>query len=471
MRRRISALAPGLIAALAACLALVSLAAYAAPALYSRYMADDYCTAATLLDEGLWGSQVYWYTHWSGRYAFTLAISLVHVLGPAFVPILIVAILLLWLAGVAWLIRTWARTGWSLAALLAACLLLAALGVAPNLYQSIYWITGALTYVFPLILWCGMLAILIGAGRKDVPASAAAALGYGALSFIAAGFSEVVAVSQLALLALIGGAAVWHGGADVRRRVAGLLLAGLAGTALALAVIALAPGNAIRRELLPEPAGLLAVLQASLYDVYIFSVKTVRGRPELLALAWSAGLLAGLARRAGDPAAGMQPAWMVLEVPAVTALGVLAGILPYEYAVGSYPDGRVLIVAGFILVAGLGAWGWAAGGLLADRMLPATGAPRFVRIAGGLLLGVLLAAALPHSLPATAELSSDASQFAAAWDQRDQQLRRAASRGAEELSVASLTHLGGLAEIGYDPGEWVNRCVARTYGLKRVTAK
>jgi hypothetical protein len=31
--------------------------------------------------------------------------------------------------------------------------------------------------------------------------------------------------------------------------------------------------------------------------------------------------------------------------------------------------------------------------------------------------------------------------------------------------------LAGLAEIGHDPEEWINRCVAGTYGLGSVVAK
>jgi hypothetical protein len=30
--------------------------------------------------------------------------------------------------------------------------------------------------------------------------------------------------------------------------------------------------------------------------------------------------------------------------------------------------------------------------------------------------------------------------------------------------------MGGLAEIGKDPTEWINRCVANSYGLERITS-
>ena len=38
---------------------------------FSRFLADDYCTNATLVGRGFLGSQAYWYLSWSGRYSFT----------------------------------------------------------------------------------------------------------------------------------------------------------------------------------------------------------------------------------------------------------------------------------------------------------------------------------------------------------------------------------------------------------------
>jgi len=62
--------------------------------------------------------------------------------------------------------------------------------------------------------------------------------------------------------------------------------------------------------------------------------------------------------------------------------------------------------------------------------------------------------------------------YATAWDERDQKLRLAANDSLEIVYAASLPHMGGgLAEIGFDPDEWINRCVASTYGIDQVIAK
>jgi hypothetical protein len=61
--------------------------------------------------------------------------------------------------------------------------------------------------------------------------------------------------------------------------------------------------------------------------------------------------------------------------------------------------------------------------------------------------------------------------YAATWDHRDQVLRQAAIESPGVQAVASLRHMGGLAEIGDNPDEWVNVCVADTYDVEAVVAK
>ena len=87
--------------AVAACSA--ALLAYAELGRFSRYVADDFCTAGILRDYSFLGAQRYWYLNWSGRYSFTLAITaLERLFGLPIVPLLPALVLALWL-GVAFL--------------------------------------------------------------------------------------------------------------------------------------------------------------------------------------------------------------------------------------------------------------------------------------------------------------------------------------------------------------------------------
>src|ERR1051326_9015731 len=61
------------------------LLAHAYLGFFTRYMADDYCTAASARD-GLLAMQKHFYLGWSGRFAFTFTIGLVESLGVWVVP-------------------------------------------------------------------------------------------------------------------------------------------------------------------------------------------------------------------------------------------------------------------------------------------------------------------------------------------------------------------------------------------------
>src|SRR5215469_13016846 len=88
-------------AALAAALAL-PLLVYAAVGGYARYVADDFCWAGILRTEGFVQAQVYWYTVYSPRYAFTLLVNLTELAGPAIVPALPAAAIVACVASFTW---------------------------------------------------------------------------------------------------------------------------------------------------------------------------------------------------------------------------------------------------------------------------------------------------------------------------------------------------------------------------------
>ncbi|HTD78464.1 MAG TPA: hypothetical protein VK898_12560, partial [Chloroflexota bacterium] len=54
---------------------------YASIGAFSRYTADDFCWAGTLRAEGFFNAQVFYYTVYSPRYAFTFLVNLVELAG------------------------------------------------------------------------------------------------------------------------------------------------------------------------------------------------------------------------------------------------------------------------------------------------------------------------------------------------------------------------------------------------------
>ena len=139
-------------------LMLAALAVYAYLGIFTRYMADDYCSLSTLRQAGFWGAQVQWWQDWSGRYSFSFLITLVELLGVGIVPILPALAIALWLFSMVWgcrpLFQKLKISYYSPAGIFAAS---AALWITyrsiDDYPQVVFWQTGILTYPVSLILF------------------------------------------------------------------------------------------------------------------------------------------------------------------------------------------------------------------------------------------------------------------------------------------------------------------------------
>ncbi|MFQ5923803.1 MAG: DUF6056 family protein [Anaerolineales bacterium] len=457
-------------------LALIYLASF------SRFLADDYCTHSTLVEQGLFGSQAYWYLNWSGRYSFTLLVNLTELLGSSFTPLLIALTVPLWLGLLTVSLRTVLRalsgaSSWGLSLLLGSLILVATMNGTPDMYQSLLWQTGLVTYVVPLILgtaYLGWIASLLMRGTSEEIRRWEWAVSL-VWAFVAGGFSETYVSMQIAgLLALSAASFVprWQRNLSPIR---GVVLAGLAGSLLSLLAIVGAPGNQVRRSLMPDPGNLLSIVGWSIRHAFAFVAKSIIGAPvtSLLAMAlplcaavflWSASTIAPplqnrSARRASD---------IHLVIPAATFLLILASIIPSVFATSAYPAERSLITAQYALISSLVLWGFTLGYLGGSAIRRWAGARKVW------LGAIVLALTLIGSLATTQRILGwlpDAREFSVAWGLRDASIREALDRGDTEMEIASLSHMAGLAEVGFDPDEWINICVADSYGLASVVAK
>jgi len=465
-------------------LAILPLAAHAYQGTFSRYLADDFCTADSLARMGFVPSQAHWYLTWSGRYMSTLMISLAQSVGPRLTPWLPSLVLLAWVAAGLYLAHrlhtVGAPTAWAVGLPLVTLHAFATLEGAPSVYQSLYWQTGMVTYLLPLILllvyggWLWPLAI----GRAHPRVLGAGCMLSLGSAFLLGGFSETYVALQTSVLGL-GLLLVWTlSGRGGRLRGSALVGCGLAGSILSGLALALAPGTQVRIGLMPPRPDAARLIEATLRDGYLFLARTVKEMPEGIALAILIPLLlillhnsreATLAKE-GD-ASRRKMALALVILPVLTPLLMLSTIAPYEYAISSYPDARVLVAPVFTLIGGLVLWGACLGRLLAQLVAPWPTRANVLVIA---LAAAAVAALATASVRETSEILGTVEvsrAYAESWDTRDMRLRQARAAGLESVAAASLRHMGGLAEIGRDPNEWINRCVAGTYGLGAVVAK
>jgi hypothetical protein len=431
----------------------VPLLVYAAIGSYARYTADDYCWAGVLRTEGFFRAQMLWYTGYSPRYAFTFLVNLAELAGPAIVPILPAVAIGTWVATLTWTlwqfgVRLGARSRLTSAVLLAELIALATLQTAPDRPQSVYWQTGLLTYLLPLIL----ATLLIGWIHRAVVEQR---LGWGtvalstAITFVAGGLSETYLIPQNVALTLALATALLLG----RNRVGTVHLgAALAGGVLALLAIVVAPSTASRVD--GTPADLWLASSAALATGGVQVLRLARFFPvvALLCILLPAAL--------GQASTRVAPRWLWLSL-AIALAAVPFAYFPSFYAQNGNPPARALIVPGAIFIAMLVFVGYA---LAQSRAIGIVPVGLRTALAIGLALVPLWIAA--SSLPDRAL----AAEQAARWDAEDQHIRASRDAGQLDVTVARLPRYLGEEFVSADRGNWFNVCVARYYGVRSIAA-
>jgi uncharacterized protein DUF6056 len=406
---------------------------------YSRYTADDFCWAGILRTQGFVNAQVHWYTQYSPRYAFTFLVNLTELVGPAIVPVLPVAAIAVWLAALTWTISQFGATRWR-SLVLAQVAALATLQTAPDLPQSLYWQTGLLTYLLPLVL----ATFLLGWIARDANRWWAYAVSL-LVTFVAGGLAETYLIPQNVALTLALVVAVRY----QRRRAH--LAAALIGGIVALAVIVLSPSMDTRVE--GTPADLWLASSAAVATAAFQAVRLLRFFPLTVLLSLAVPALLGEAL----PRINRQTVTVVTVVVLIT---LPFSDFPSFFAQNGNPPMRSLIVPGAIMVGYLLFIGVAARPYVVARLPEAQ---RAVILVGLALVPLGIAFT---SFPDQAA----AARYAALFDAEDQQIRAGRDAGQVDLTVAGLPPNLGEDFVGPDRGNWFNMCVARYYGVGSIAA-
>jgi hypothetical protein len=408
---------------IAAC--LVALAGFAARGAHSRYLADDFATANRLAASGFWGSQLEHRHDWSGRYSFFFAIAVVQSFGPgtaAVTPLLGVVCALL----VALRFR---------APAVGIAVAYATIDGATDVYQSLLWQTGMLSYLAPLIL-IGAWLVSLSRRRDGRPTWCDLVI-----PFVAGGFSETAAICQVVFFTL--------GCVFAPRERRGPLAVALLSSLLSLAAMASAPGNAVRHASAP-PGSMATVVGAVVEDWSRYAGGVIaRAAPAAALVFFAAALFAP------RPADVRRRLWLALLVIAGT-LGAV--YLASMTAVRLPAPGRALIVPYFYILVAVALLGSSVGATFSSRGRRLASAALVILLAAGPGLALARNAA---ELPADRDL-------ARAWDAVDAAAR--AHRGGDLLVVApEAPH--GLGYLSRDPNAFWNRQVREFYGLRSIAVR
>lgn len=447
---------------------LIPILVYAVAGAFSRFMADDFCYAVNGRDLGFPAFIPYYYNNWFGRITQIVGTVVSTSLGIGFGQIFPAVVLLVWGIGLWWLCRQLAGLlkleHRALPLLVAALVLYTTLAGTPQIFHSLYWLSGVFPYTIPLVAATFYAAFVLRTLRTRAvsPLAVLAAV----LLVLVAGFSsEPFSVALVGALVLsIIGLFIFRPSPTAQRATLTLLLVGLVSALVALIIMVAAPGNTLRQGLFTPTRDLVGLGTQSFVYAAASIVALVWVSPPALPLALLIPAIIAYAQPI-DVARRRLRIWMML--PLVVAFGLMVAInVPAIYATSLPPPARVLIIPQFVLVCAFAVMGYAAGLYLknfsrrAPRVLVAS------TVVLLLIVGPLLSAAQMIGL------MPRLSTYASEWDQREQRIIAAVEQGETQLVVDPLSvdvaSLTGLDRINTDASAFTNACAASYYGLESL---
>jgi hypothetical protein len=151
---------------------------------------------------------------------------------------------------------------------------------------------------------------------------------------------------------------------------------------------------------------------------------------------------------------------------------IMASLGPVLYALSSAPSGRVYIMPQLVLVLTAVFWGCLMGLRARQNHLHLTPGQRLI---GTVALAALLVIGPIASAWNALRDGAQFSEYAAGWDQQDNEIRAAVANGARDIEVVALTtnirEINLLGILGPDPQDWVNRCATIYYAVDSISAR
>lgn len=469
-----------------------ALSLYAYIAAFIRPIGDDYCISARLIGyDPLTASLIkYWYT--SNRFSNEMVAWFTDLFGPRGVALLAVGSLLLWLAGLTWLLYEAARLfklRWDIwtGLLLAEIVALVSYYTAPNLFQSVLWRPGVMTYLLPLVIYSFLFAGILRRTRISANRPSTSGLGtastnprltrpsaqdFGLLgtitilffgAFFAGGLSETAGALHISILGLALVVNFLWNKTPTRGTALVLITATLAGALLAMIGMFITPANAIRLKGTESPSLLEAILRSFIYAAQ-FLAEGMRLLRIPLGFTFISGALLAYQYSKTNEASLHRRSWLGLVlIPLLTYLLTVAIFAPSAYG-QSFAVDRVRFIAHVLLAASLLTEGGLLG-LLAARL----SLPRWTTTLAPLALFILALYPL-WTIRNNYKLIPEYQRHAMRWDQRDASIRELAASGETNIVTWGLPGIANVNDLGPRPGHWMNYCAAIVYGVDTISA-
>ena len=388
-------------------------------------------------------------------------------------------VILVWLLGIGFTLHWLARfAGISMRGMeivfVAELLVFFTLYQAPNLPQNLYWRSGLLPYLTPIIT----NTFLIGMILKGVQSKTYNYLNLGIiilLAFVSGGFSETATALQVGYLTLllIGILPALLRRFEWASRLVQIVSAALISSIAAVVVLAVSPSNAERlmKSARPDFFTFIAISLASAKSFIVESLTSLP-LPSGVLFIFSIGISWIICSRMGRLLRLNKPQWviMIVLIPLITFGLITCSTAPSAYAQSAYPELRALIPARFLMVLSIMVSGSLLG-LIAHQFLKVSQKKfLFARFSVLLILGIFCI----YPVYASRNIYRDTAKYqrwAIFWDERDQEIRKAKQNNIMDVEMIKIDHIiPGVGDLSEDPKYWYNVCAAGYYGIHSISA-
>ena len=448
----------------------IALATYAYRGFFSRYWADDYCFGTIFHEHGLFSGTGFFYENTSNRFAAYFLVGLNELFGEKairFLPALMIFSTVLIYTKVFALVFQLVKfpQKWDVSLLLSQTLTFFMLFTAPNLFQSIFWRSGMVSYFAP-IPFLGLALIVLLSGILHEYKTYMLFL-LPVLTFFSAGLSETYAALETGLWLILILAAFGFLKKVDRNRVLKGTVPALMGALLAMLIMIKAPGNTMRLETLKQASSLWQIIYLALRFAASFICHTILGLPAPILVLFATVFILGYHVSGHEQPGIPHSTWLKIMWGSMLAGGVLLVCVaaPTAYGMMAYPEERAWMLGRFVTVMALVLFSFSAGVRSHSYM---------DRIVDTCLMSIIILILLSlYPLKAAWQEWQQIPQWRAsaqAWDARHALVLEKAGNGEQSLIVPAFDSIGTVAELTDDPNYWVNVCAANYYDVEEIIA-
>lgn len=439
---------------------------------FVRLYGDDYCTSGILKRLGFWQSQVYWYNSWSGRYSYNLLVHFSELFRLSSVELLPGLLFVILSISFAWLlIQIFGKRTASVITCLAIGLLFTSLMVinSPNIYQTLYWQTGSLTYFVPFIFLNIVLGIVVLLYKNNKYFNIPILILIFSLAFFAGGFAESYVALQITILSslVIIMSLLWR-----KRKPIIAVSVALAASVLSMLITMIAPGNKIRQAQLPSPQPIIGVIKGTVEGMIQY-FQSIGGSPKYLlalTLVFIIGLYLVIRVESNFKIAKINivimASLLLLMVPILSVGSIYA---PGLYALSTNPPARTLFMAEYPLIICSFAIGLVIGAYMKKYAKSDKINAVYVssNVAAICIFGIIMLMLAPV-INTSRETFSNVKEYSRQWDSQVVEIKNQLK--SKDLSIRWIQPIGELPDPQQTSKGWVNICMSDYYGVNSITA-